>query len=89
MENEQINVQSGKKTAKSWANLVSIALSVLAFGFLFLTLVKFKDADGNKSYLYIWDLFGAGQFQFMFVIGCALLIASVRMSGIRCIFPTL
>lgn len=79
MENEQINVQSGKKTAKSWANLVSIALSVLAFGFLFLTLVKFKDADGNKSYLYIWDLFGAGQFQFMFVIGYALLIASVPL----------
>ena len=79
MENEQINVQSGKKTAKSWANLVSIALSVLAFGFLFLTLVKFKDADGNKSFLHIWDLFGAGQFQFMFVIGYALLIASVPL----------
>ena len=79
MENEQTNVQSGQKTAKSWANLVSIALSVLAFGFLFLTLVKFKDADGNKSFLHIWDLFGAGKFQFMFVIGYALLIASVPL----------
>lgn len=79
MENEQINVQSGKKTAKTWANLVSIALSVLAFGFLFLTLVKFKDAEGNKSFLHISDIFGAEKFQFMFVIGYALLIASIPL----------
>ena len=79
MENEQKTVQSGSKTAKSWANLVSIALAVLAFVFLFLTLIKFKDAEGQKSYLHIWDIFGAGQFQFMFVIGYVLLIASVPL----------
>ena len=79
MNNEQKTVQSGPKTAKSWANLVSIVLSVLAFGFLFLTLLKFKDAAGEKSYLHIWDVFGAGQFQFMFVIGYALLVVSVPL----------
>lgn len=79
MENEQTTVQSGSKTAKSWANLVSIALSVLAFGFLFLTLLKYKDINEAKFYLSIWDLFGASQFQFMFVIGYVLLIASVPL----------
>ena len=79
MENEQINVQSGKKTAKTWANLVSIGLAVLAFGFLFMDLLKYKDPAGNKSFLHIWDVFGAGQFQFMFVIGYALLVVSVPL----------
>ena len=50
MENEQINVQSGKKTAKSWANYVSIALAALGLLFLLLLLVKYKDIEGNKHF---------------------------------------
>lgn len=78
MENEQKTVQSGSKIAKSWANLVSIALSVLAIGFLFLTLIKFKTDEG-KYYLHIWDVLSAGKFQFVFVIGLVLLGASIAL----------
>lgn len=79
MENEQINVQSGKKTAKSWANYVSIALAALGLLFLLLLLVKYKDIEGNKHFYYIWDLFSAEKFQFMPLVGIILLVASIPL----------
>ncbi len=79
MENEQISVQSGKKTAKSWTNLVSFVLSLLAIGFLFLPLLRYELADETKAFLFMWDIFAADTFQYMFVVGLALLVIAAPL----------
>lgn len=79
MENEQINVQSGSKTAKSWTNLVSIVLSVLAIASLFLPLLKYEISDDVDGFLFMWDLFGANPFQYVFVVGFILIAIALPL----------
>ena len=79
MENEQTNVQSGSKTAKSWTNLVSIVLSVLAIASLLLPLLKYEISDDVDGFLFMWDLFGASAFQYVFVAAFALLVIALPL----------
>ena len=88
MENEQINVQSGKKTAKSWTNLVSFVLSLLAIGFLFLPLLKYEVSEDVEGFYFMWDLFGANAFQYLFVAAFALLVLAAPLVKLGEKIPT-
>lgn len=79
MENEQKTVQSDSKIAKSWTNLVSFVLSLLAIGFLFLPLLKYEISDDVDGFYFMWDLLAASTFQHVFVVAFALLIIAAPL----------